>query len=274
MSAQRCFTPWNWPIGRPNWWRSRAQSAAVSTHQLAPPTASAAASTIPTASTCWSVTPGRSVVSVGVSPTVASAPVPSSGGAGSTVSDAAGASAQVPSPAPATTSDVAGGGAEGGAVGGGGDGGRPFDHEVGTGQAGHGSGPGGGQDRTRGHRSPQRLHHDGQLGEPEPLGGGAGEPAQPVELGPERRQLTGLAVTGGPGHARRAALRGEATHGFGQQLVFVADGQAHRVGPPSPRVPGSNGRVTLAAARTAICSGRPDRMSPSRKVDETRAAST
>ena len=45
MSAQRCFTPWNWPIGRPNCTRTLAYSAAVSTHHCAMPTASAASST-------------------------------------------------------------------------------------------------------------------------------------------------------------------------------------------------------------------------------------
>ena len=45
MSAQRCFTPWNWPIGRPNWTRAFAYSAAVSTHHCATPMASAAKST-------------------------------------------------------------------------------------------------------------------------------------------------------------------------------------------------------------------------------------
>ena len=45
MSASRCLTPWNWPMGRPNCWRVRACSAAVSRHQRAPPTASAEATT-------------------------------------------------------------------------------------------------------------------------------------------------------------------------------------------------------------------------------------
>ena len=38
MSAHRCFTAWNWPIGRPNWtavaWRS---AAVVVTHHDAAP---------------------------------------------------------------------------------------------------------------------------------------------------------------------------------------------------------------------------------------------
>ena len=45
MLAQRCFTPWNCPIGRPNWRRSFAYSARSSTHHCDPPTASAANST-------------------------------------------------------------------------------------------------------------------------------------------------------------------------------------------------------------------------------------
>ena len=45
MSAHRCFTPWNWPIGRPNCTRTFAYSAAVSTHHCATPIASAASST-------------------------------------------------------------------------------------------------------------------------------------------------------------------------------------------------------------------------------------
>ena len=45
MSASRCLTPWNWPMGRPNWCRVRACSAAVSRHQRAPPHASAATTT-------------------------------------------------------------------------------------------------------------------------------------------------------------------------------------------------------------------------------------
>ena len=45
MSAHLCFTPWNCPIGRPNWTRTLAYSAAVVTHHCATPTSSAAAST-------------------------------------------------------------------------------------------------------------------------------------------------------------------------------------------------------------------------------------
>ena len=45
MSAQRCFTPWNWPMGRPNCSRTTAWVAAVSTHQAVSPTDSAASST-------------------------------------------------------------------------------------------------------------------------------------------------------------------------------------------------------------------------------------
>ena len=45
MSASRCLTPWNWPMGRPNCWRVRACSAAVSRHQRAPPAASAESTT-------------------------------------------------------------------------------------------------------------------------------------------------------------------------------------------------------------------------------------
>ena len=41
MSAHRCLTAWNWPIGRPNWTRSRAWADAVATHQSPIPTASA-----------------------------------------------------------------------------------------------------------------------------------------------------------------------------------------------------------------------------------------
>ncbi len=44
MSAQRCLTAWKCPMGRPNCSRTRAYSAAVSTHHAAAPTASAAAS--------------------------------------------------------------------------------------------------------------------------------------------------------------------------------------------------------------------------------------
>ena len=45
ISAQRCFTPWNCPIGRPNCTRTFAYSAAVSTHHCAMPIASAANNT-------------------------------------------------------------------------------------------------------------------------------------------------------------------------------------------------------------------------------------
>ena len=51
MSAQRCFTPWNCPIGRPNCSRTVAYSAAVSTHHAAPPAASAATRVAVTTST-------------------------------------------------------------------------------------------------------------------------------------------------------------------------------------------------------------------------------
>ena len=33
IRAHRCLTAWNWPIGRPNWWRILAYSAAVCTAQ-------------------------------------------------------------------------------------------------------------------------------------------------------------------------------------------------------------------------------------------------
>ena len=43
MSASRCLTAWNCPMGRPNWRRSLAYSVAVSRHHRAPPAHSAAA---------------------------------------------------------------------------------------------------------------------------------------------------------------------------------------------------------------------------------------
>ncbi len=55
MSAHRCFTPWNWPIGRPNCRRTAAYSAAVSTHHPAPPAASAATSAAARWSTCAAI---------------------------------------------------------------------------------------------------------------------------------------------------------------------------------------------------------------------------
>ena len=42
MSASRCLTAWNWPMGRPNWTRTLAYSVAVSRHHRAPPACSAA----------------------------------------------------------------------------------------------------------------------------------------------------------------------------------------------------------------------------------------
>ena len=42
MSAARCLTAWNWPMGRPNWTRTLAYSVAVSRHHRAPPACSAA----------------------------------------------------------------------------------------------------------------------------------------------------------------------------------------------------------------------------------------
>ena len=59
MSAQRCFTPWNWPIGRPNCTRTFAYSAAVSTHHCAMPIASAASSTAAMSCTRSVVTASR-----------------------------------------------------------------------------------------------------------------------------------------------------------------------------------------------------------------------
>ncbi len=59
MSAHRCFTPWNCPMGRPNWTRSLAYAAAVSTHHCATPTSSAAASAAVRSSTASPVTPSR-----------------------------------------------------------------------------------------------------------------------------------------------------------------------------------------------------------------------
>ena len=44
MSASRCLTAWNCPIGRPNCTRTFAYSVAVSRHHRAPPTCSAASS--------------------------------------------------------------------------------------------------------------------------------------------------------------------------------------------------------------------------------------
>ena len=45
IQAQRCLTAWNWPMGRPNWWRIFAYPAAVATAQSAMPQASAASRT-------------------------------------------------------------------------------------------------------------------------------------------------------------------------------------------------------------------------------------
>ena len=52
MSAQRCFTAWNCPMGRPNCSRTLAWDAAVSTHQPAPPAHSAAMRTAASPATC------------------------------------------------------------------------------------------------------------------------------------------------------------------------------------------------------------------------------
>ena len=50
MSAQRCFTAWNDPIGRPNCTRSLAYSTAMSSARAAPPSRSAAAKVAPRSS--------------------------------------------------------------------------------------------------------------------------------------------------------------------------------------------------------------------------------
>ena len=47
MSAQRCLTAWNDPIGRPNCTRSFAYSTAISSARAAPPSKSAAAKVAP-----------------------------------------------------------------------------------------------------------------------------------------------------------------------------------------------------------------------------------
>ena len=48
MSASRCLTAWNEPIGTPNCWRSSAYADATSSAPCATPTSCAAASTVPT----------------------------------------------------------------------------------------------------------------------------------------------------------------------------------------------------------------------------------
>ena len=62
MSAQRCFTPWNWPIGRPNCTRTFAYSAAVSTHHCATPIASAASNTAARSRTRSDGQPGQPAI--------------------------------------------------------------------------------------------------------------------------------------------------------------------------------------------------------------------
>ncbi len=85
-SAQRCFTAWNWPMGRPNWTRSEAWAAAVCTHHDATPMPSAAR----TNATVCSTAPGgaskrRSVgTASGSSVTRAGRRVGSAPGSGST----------------------------------------------------------------------------------------------------------------------------------------------------------------------------------------------
>ena len=59
IRAHRCLTAWNWPMGRPNWCRILACSAAVCTAQPAMPHASAANSTAVRLVTSLRVSPGR-----------------------------------------------------------------------------------------------------------------------------------------------------------------------------------------------------------------------
>ena len=59
IRAHRCLTAWNWPIGRPNWCRIFAYSAAVRTAQSAMPHASAANSVGGQAGDLARVRPGR-----------------------------------------------------------------------------------------------------------------------------------------------------------------------------------------------------------------------
>ena len=51
MSASRCLTAWNEPIGTPNWCRSSAYADATSSAPCATPTSCAAASTVPAGAT-------------------------------------------------------------------------------------------------------------------------------------------------------------------------------------------------------------------------------
>ena len=66
--ASRCLTPWNCPIGRPNWMRVRACSVAVSRDQRALPTSSADATTTATSSTSADVTPSSTRSGATVTP--------------------------------------------------------------------------------------------------------------------------------------------------------------------------------------------------------------
>ena len=66
MSAHLCLTPWNCPIGRPNCSRTFAYSAAVSTHQAAPPAHSAAMSVTARSTTAVPCGSGRNAMDVAV----------------------------------------------------------------------------------------------------------------------------------------------------------------------------------------------------------------
>ena len=69
MSAQRCFTAWNDPIGRPNCTRSFAYSTAISSARAAPPSISSAVAVAPRSSSAVTSVgaaevPSRSVVEI------------------------------------------------------------------------------------------------------------------------------------------------------------------------------------------------------------------
>jgi hypothetical protein len=102
---------------------------------------------------------------------------------------------------------------------------------VAVGRGGHRPCPGGRQDRAGSDGTAEALEHHNQLGESESSVAVQGEPTQLVELGPERRQRAVGTVGSRTGDLGAAAAGCESGDGGGQELVVVADGQAHGVVP-------------------------------------------
>ena len=250
MSAQRCFTAWNWPIEAAELAPVRAWAAATSTHHAAPPAASAAARATPTASTApgpgraparqarrpgrggpgrvgsrgasgVAVAPARSTTAQRSSPPTVTGTTTTSATAPHSTGPVLPVSRRRPSPSGCPRSSRRGHGAH-----------PPARRQV---------GPGLGRGQRRrprwaasarvprrdpGHRprppAPRSRSPRRRRPRPRPTRASQARPARPRTW----RERLGLGLHGGPGHGGRAAV-GEERRAAAARASVLADGDAH-----------------------------------------------